>query len=122
MHDPLRALLPVHMSFLLAHCTCPDADSAARIARVLVDERLAACVQVVPGLVSTYRWDGVVRQDTEVLLLIKTTRERFETLKSRLPALHPYESPELIAVGVVDGLPGYLDWIAAETAPDRRIE
>lgn len=110
------------MPLLVAHCTCPDAESAARIARVLVQERLAACVQAVPGLVSTYRWDGTVREDAEVLLLIKTTRERFEALKSRLPALHPYESPELIATGVVDGLPGYLGWVATETAPDRRTE
>lgn len=110
------------MSLIMALCSCPDEEAGNRLAAALVEERLAACVQTIPGLVSTYRWDGVVRQDTEVLLLIKTTRERFETLKSRLPALHPYESPELIAVGVVDGLPGYLDWIAAETAPDRRIE
>lgn len=106
------------MTALIAHCTCPDADSAARIARALVEERLAACVQVVPGLVSTYRWDGAVRQAAEVLLLIKTTRERFEALKSRLPALHPYESPELVATDVVDGLPAYLAWVAAETAPE----
>lgn len=107
------------MTAVVAFCTCPDADSAARIARTLVEERLAACVQALPGLVSTYRWDGAVREDAEVLLLVKTTRERFAALKSRLPALHPYASPELVAADVVDGLPAYLDWIAAETASDR---
>lgn len=104
------------MTLLVAHCTCPDADTAARVARTLVDERLAACVQAIPGVVSTYRWQGAVQSGTEVLLLIKTTRERFEALKTRLPALHPYESPELIATDVVDGLGDYLDWVAAGTA------
>ena len=83
---------------------------------VLVEERLAACVQALPGVVSTYRWQDAVQQETEVLLLIKTTRERFDELKARLPALHPYEVPELIAVDAVDGLAAYLDWIAAATS------
>jgi periplasmic divalent cation tolerance protein len=103
------------MSILVAHCSCPDAETAARIARQLVEERLAACVQVIPGVVSTYRWQGTVRTDTEVLLLIKTTRERFDALKSRLPDLHPYDLPELIALGAVDGLDRYLHWIGTET-------
>ncbi len=104
------------MTALIAHCTCPDADSAARIARTLVAERLAACVQVVPGVVSTYRWEGTVQESAELLLLIKTTRERFAALKSRLPALHPYAQPELVATGIVDGLPSYLEWMAVETS------
>jgi periplasmic divalent cation tolerance protein len=101
---------------LVAHCSCPDAETAARIARVLVEERLAACVQALPGVVSTYRWQGAVQQESEVLLLIKTTRERFDALKARLPDLHPYETPELIALDAVDGLAAYLDWIAAATS------
>lgn len=104
------------MSALLAHCSCPDLDTAARIARALVEERLAACVQAVPGVLSTYRWQGAVQQEHEVLLLIKTTRERFDALKARLPGLHPYETPELIAVDAVDGLGAYLDWIASATS------
>lgn len=70
-----------------------------------------------PNVISTYRWEGVVRTDTEVLLLIKTTRARFDALKARLPTLHPYASPELIALGVVDGLDRYRDWVEAEAAP-----
>lgn len=106
------------MSVVLAHCSCPDARIAARIAQTLVAERLAACVQVIPGVQSTYRWQGAVRTDGEVLLLIKTTRERLAGLKARLPALHPYETPELLAVDAIDGLAPYLVWVEAETAPE----
>lgn len=103
------------MSALIAHCTCPDADTAARIARALVEEGLAACVQAIPGVVSTYRWQGALQTDAEVLLLIKTTRARWPALKARLPALHPYDVPELLAVDAVDGLPQYLAWLDSDT-------
>lgn len=103
------------MSVVIAHCTCPDDESAARIARALVDERLAACVSAIGGVSSTYRWNGAVHTEREVLLLIKTTRARLDALKSRLPALHPYESPELIAIDAVDGLDRYLAWVETET-------
>lgn len=105
------------MDVLLALCTCPDEATAARIARVLVEERLAACVNRLPGVRSTYRWQGAVHDDAEVLLLIKTTRGRLPALRERLPALHPYELPELIAVEVTGGLPAYLDWVAAGVSP-----
>lgn len=105
------------MSTVIAHCSCPDPETAARIARTLVEERLAACVQIVPGLLSTYRWEGRVRTDSEVLLLIKTTRARLDALKTRLPALHPYQIPELLVLAAVDGLTPYLDWIGDATAP-----
>ncbi len=100
---------------LLALSTCPDADSAARIARALVEERLAACVNRVTGVASTYRWQGAVHDDAEVLLLIKTTRSRFERLRARLLELHPYAVPELIALEIGAGSPAYLDWLAAQT-------
>jgi len=103
------------VSALLALCTTPNEETAARLARSLVEERLAACVSRVAGMRSTYRWDGEVHDDAEVLLLIKTTRERFDALKSRLPGLHPYDTPELIAFEAVDGLAAYLGWVAAET-------
>ncbi|MBS0381831.1 MAG: divalent-cation tolerance protein CutA [Proteobacteria bacterium] len=104
------------MTALLCLSTCPDAETATRIARALVEERLAACVNRVPGIASTYRWQGAVLEDAEVLLLIKTTRERFEALRARLIELHPYEVPELIALDIAAGNPAYLQWIAAETA------
>lgn len=104
------------MSVLLALCTTPNEETAAQLARSLVEERLAACVNRIAGVRSTYRWDGDIHDDAEVLLLIKTTRERFEALKSRLPGLHPYDMPELIAFEAADGLAAYLGWVAAQTA------
>lgn len=98
-------------------CTCPDADSARRIAQALVGERLAACVNLVPGIASVYRWQGDVREDQEVLLVIKTVRARLEALATRVRALHPYELPEVVAVDIAGGLPDYLAWIAAEARP-----
>ena len=100
---------------LLVLCTCPEAESAARIARALVEEHLAACVNRLPGLASTYRWRGTVHDDHEVLLLIKTRRGRFEALRSRLVGLHPYELPEVIALEIADGQAPYLDWLRDAT-------
>jgi len=105
----------MRMSALLVHCTCPDAASAQRIARALVDERLSACVQIAPGLVSVYRWQGEVRQDDERLLLIKTSRERWPALAARVGKLHPYETPELLAFDAAEGSADYLAWLEAQT-------
>lgn len=101
---------------LLCYCTCPDAASAARLAETLVGEGLAACVNRLPGVASTYRWQGEVTTDSEELLLIKTTASRFEALKARLLVLHPYELPELIAIPVEHGHSVYLDWVRAGVA------
>jgi len=104
------------MSALLAMCMCPDDEVADRIAAALVDERLAACVNRIGAIASTYRWKGAVHRDNEVLLLIKTTRARFAALRDRVVFLHPYELPEVIAVDIALGLPPYLEWIASETS------
>src|ERR1700722_12669263 len=96
---------------LLCYCSFPNAASAQRLAEALVGESLAACVNRIPGMQSTYRWKGNVTTDTEELLLIKTTTERFVALKERVLALHPYELPELIAVPVERGHTAYLDWV-----------
>ena len=101
---------------IVVFCTCPEEASAERIATALVEERLAACVNRVPGIASTYRWQGKVCRDSEHLLVIKTTRERFDALRERIVALHPYELPELIAVDIALGSAPYLDWIARATA------
>lgn len=103
---------PVRVAF----STAPDAETAARIARALVEERLAACVNLVAGVRSIYRWQGVVEDQTEVLLVIKTRAERIDALASRLRALHPYELPELVALPVAAGLGPYLDWVTGEVA------
>jgi periplasmic divalent cation tolerance protein len=98
---------------LLCYCTCPNAESAKHLAEVLVGEALAACVNRLSGIQSTYRWKGEVTTNTEELLLIKTTVGQFEALKERLLAVHPYELPELIAVPVERGHTAYLDWVRA---------
>jgi periplasmic divalent cation tolerance protein len=100
---------------LLCYCTCPDAASAQAIATALVGERLAACVNRLTGVASTYRWRGEVTTDHEELLLVKTTATRFEALKARLLELHPYELPELVAVPVERGHAGYLDWVRGQS-------
>lgn len=104
---------------LLCYCSCPDAATAQTIAEALVDERLAACVNRLPGVHSTYRWQGAVNTDREELLLIKTTAARFDALQTRLLELHPYDLPELVAVPVERGHAAYLDWVreATDEAP-----
>lgn len=96
----------------LVYCTCPEDVTAARLAATLVQEGLAACANRIPGMSSTYRWQGAVHTDTEVLLLLKTTATRYPDLERRILALHPYELPEIVAVPVQAGLPGYLAWVA----------
>jgi len=95
----------------LLYCTCPDGDTAARIARRLVEERLAACINIVPGLRSIYRWQDALHDDAEVLMLIKTRQDSIGRLTETLLQLHPYELPEVIAVPVVAGHAPYLDWV-----------
>ena len=102
-------------SAIVVLVTAPTPERAAELARTLVTERLAACGNVVPGLRSIYRWEGKVQEDEEALLLLKTTRGRFEALRDRVLALHPYQVPEVIALPVEAGSAAYLDWIAAET-------
>ena len=104
------------MTVLVCLTTCPDAATAERIAEALVGEGLAACVNLLPGVTSVYRWQGAVERSTEVLLIIKTTESGFAALRDRLLELHPYELPELIAVPVGPGLPAYLDWVRDQVA------
>ncbi len=95
--------------------TFPSPEKAAEIARILVEENLAACVNLLPGVRSIYRWQGVVSDDTETLALIKTTAVRYDALASRLVSLHPYEVPEIIALNPAAGHAPYLAWIAGST-------
>lgn len=100
---------------LMVLCTCPDEATGRRIGEALVSEHLAACVNRMPGVRSTYRWQGQVMDEPEVLLIIKTVKSRYDALEVRLKALHPYEVPEIIAIPVVAGSAQYLSWVAAET-------
>jgi periplasmic divalent cation tolerance protein len=106
------------MPALIVHCSCPDAASADSIAAALVEERLAACVTALPGAHSTYRWQGRIERAQEVLLLIKTTRERLDSLTTRIRELHPYELPEVVAVEAAGGLAPYLQWVAEQSRDD----
>lgn len=99
---------------LVVLVTCPP-KAAGALARTLVGDRLAACVNVIKGVHSTYRWRGAIEQDAESLLLIKTTRRRFKDLKTAVLKHHPNELPEVIAVSVTRGHAPYLDWIAEGT-------
>jgi periplasmic divalent cation tolerance protein len=111
MLSPVNLLYRYTMQAIIAFSTCPNQESAAAIARELVEQRLAACVSVMPSMLSTYRWNGEVTTDNEVLLMIKTTRSGFEALRARLLTLHPYELPEIVAVDIVAAHAPYLAWL-----------
>ena len=100
---------------LVVYCTCPDQATAERIAEAVVVERLAACANIVPGLISIYRWQGQVRRDSELLLILKTREVVYSLLETRIRDLHPYEVPEVVALPVQVGAAEYLDWLADNT-------
>ncbi|MDO8932457.1 MAG: divalent-cation tolerance protein CutA [Rhodocyclaceae bacterium] len=106
------------MEALLVLTNLPDADSARAMADRLIGQRLAACVNILAPCRSVYRWQGKTEDSEEVPLLIKTTAERYAALEAAIRATHPYELPEIVAVPIAHGLPGYLAWVAAETSPD----
>ena len=100
---------------LLVLTNVPDRAVAEKIADLLIDRQLAACVNILAPCRSVYRWKNAVQHDEEHPMLIKTTQERYAALEQALRAAHPYELPEIIAVPIERGLPAYLDWVAAET-------
>ena len=95
--------------------TCPDAATAERLGRALVEASLAACVNVLPGVRSIYCWNEAVQSDEEALMIIKTTAACLEAVRDQLVALHPYEVPEVVALPVADGHHPYLAWVASAT-------
>lgn len=104
------------MSVVVCHVTCSSHEEALTIARALVSERLIASANILPGLVSIYRWQGKVHEEGEVLLLLKTRAELAEAVTAAVRRLHGYTCPCVAILPVVGGNPAYLDWIAAETA------
>ena len=106
VEDPLIVVL----------CTVPDEATAERLAKGLVEERLAACVNAIPGVKSFYRWQGKVETDTETQLLIKTRSERFDELAAWISANHPYEVPELIAIPADRVSDAYFAWAVEQTS------
>lgn len=103
---------------ILVLCTCPDESVALGLARVLVREGMAACVNCMAPAKSIYQWEGRICEESEQLLVIKTTKACYPAMEMRLRTLHPYENPEIIAIPIVTGSSQYLAWIAAATAPD----
>ena len=96
---------------LLVFTTWPDAKAARDAARMLVEERLTACANIVPAIESIYRWEGKVETANEVLMILKTTIGRYPQLETRIKALHSYDVPEIVSLRVTDGLPAYLRWV-----------
>lgn len=106
-------------SVVAVYLTFPDHASADRLARLLVEERLAACVNVLSGARSVYRWEGAVVSDEEIVAVAKTSRDRLEALSERVRAEHPYDVPCVVAYPALGGLGAYLDWVVQETRPTR---
>ena len=104
---------------LIVLVTTPNSAEAARIAEALVSERLAACVNVVPAIESIYRWEGKVTRDSEALLIIKTTDDRYPDLERQVKQLHSYSTPEVIAVRIEQGSEEYLQWLRDSTIEDQ---
>ena len=96
---------------LLIFCTCPDRSSADKIATTLVEHGLAACVNLAPPVTSIYSWQGKVETAEEIQLVIKSSHSAYRRLEQCVLSLHPYELPEIVAVPIVQGLTGYLDWV-----------
>lgn len=103
--------------YQLVLTTCPDAGAAERLAQALVQERLAACVNILPITKSIYRWKGRVESAAEQLLIVKSMTDAYGAIQNRIRELHPYELPEVIAVPVIAGLPDYLAWIRNPDKP-----
>ncbi len=95
--------------------TCPDEETAREIASLLIEQQLAACVNIIPAIESVYRWQDKVEFATEYLLIIKTQSDCYTELENTIQTLHPYELPEIVAVPIEAGLPAYLDWINNNT-------
>lgn len=108
---PLQSFTRESSGIRLVVSTAPELGVARELAQALVQERLAACVSLVPGLESTYRWEGKIETAQEILLLIKTPEEKLEALLARLPELHPYQVPEALVLPVETGLEAYLAWV-----------
>jgi len=92
-------------------CTCPDKDTAEKIARLLITEKLAACINILPGITSIYLWHEQIESAQEQLLLIKANKTGYQAIETMIKKHHPYELPEIIAVPIENGLPEYLQWI-----------
>ena len=105
-------------SALIVITHLPDRDMALKIARALIERKLAACVNILAECTSVYRWQGRLENATEVPLLIKTRAAIYSEVEAAIKSLHPYELPEIVAVAIERGLPEYLEWVGAETVTE----
>lgn len=103
---------------LIVYTTFANEDDAARVVRLLVEERLAACGNILPGARSIYRWENGVQDEREVVVLLKTRKQDWATLMSRLIEHHPYQNPECVAVRIAAGAPAYMEWLESALAPE----
>ena len=99
-------------------CTCPDLKTGQAIAHTLLEERLVACVNIIEGVRSLYRWQGQICDDSEHLLIMKTTKNTVKKLTSRIAAIHPYDVPEVLAITTSSGHAPYLDWVVSSVDPE----
>lgn len=106
---------------LLVCSNVPELELGKKIAAHLLQQRLAACVNILPAVQSHYRWQGALEQASEHMLQIKTTQARYSEVEAAIKAMHPYEVPEIIALPVIDGLPAYLEWVRQETNKDTNV-
>ena len=117
---PTPVTVPAPNAMLIVLTNVPDAATAERMADVLVQEQLAACVNVLAPCRSVYRWQGAIERADEVPMLIKTAQDRYAALQRRIKELHPYEVPEIVACKPQAGWPPYADWVISQTRPPRR--
>jgi periplasmic divalent cation tolerance protein len=103
---------------IVVFMTAADREEAGRLAQMLVSEKLAACVQILPEMESVYRWQGKVERHSEVLLIAKTTKSQFGALEASVRAAHSYETPEIVAIPIIAGSAAYLNWLGTNTEAD----
>lgn len=101
--------------YIIVYCTVPSNEDALRIAEDMVKTKRAACVNIIPGITSVYRWKGEVCRENEFFLVIKTRESLFESVRDRITAIHPYEVPEIVSLNIADGNTQYLNWVAENT-------
>lgn len=109
-------------TYQIIFCTCPDQATSEALAKRLVMQKLAACVNILPGLTSIYRWQNQIESAQEHLLIIKSTQAQYAAIEQTLKHYHPYDVPEIIALPISQGLPAYLDWIEINSNPAAAIE
>jgi periplasmic divalent cation tolerance protein len=103
------------MDYIVVFCTTPDAQVAEDIARTIVEEGFAGCVNIVPSVRSFYTWEGRLQEDSEALMIIKTKKKLFQSLERRIKDLHPYSVAEIISIDITEGAKEYLDWLGSVT-------